>query len=325
MVKNLYSVALLFGCIAIASLSSAQTSASKTTKTSHSKTVYTKDPATGVEYHFFKHDKKGKMPAMGDFVNVKLVGRNEKDSVLFSSLKKGDSLGTFKMQLTKLFNGCLEQGIALMAVGDSAEFKISADSMFYKMMTRNPSAKMPPFLPAGSFITFDIKLVKFQTKDELKAEQQKAIDVNKIKERTSIAKYLADSNIHVTPTADSLFVIKQISTSNPLIKPGDSVFVTYVGKLLNGKVFDQSADHPGAPFVMVSGKPTLAMVYNQTMPLIHGWVEALGMMHNGDKITILVPSSIAYGPRQMGPIIAPYSPLIFDMEVLKVVPAAGKR
>lgn len=44
----------------------------------------------------------------------------------------------------------------------------------------------------------------------------------------------------------------------------------------------------------------------------------LGMMREGEKATILVPSSLAYGPRQMGPVIAPYSPLVFDLEVVKV-------
>jgi hypothetical protein len=298
MIKKLNIFVGLLSCMAIAATSVAQTKTTATkaapaktaAKAQPGKITYTKDPATGVEYHFFKHDKKGKMPVMGDFVNVKMVFKNDKDSEINNSAKKGgDSLGTYKLQLTKLFNGCLEQGITMMAIGDSAIFKVSTDSMFLKM-NRNPRAKLPPFLHLGTALTFSIKLVKFQTAEEIAAEQQKATEGVRMKEKASIAKYISDSNFHITPTADSVIVLKLTATANNLIQNGDSVYVTYVGKLLNGQVFDQSANHAGAPgFVTIAGQPTLAMVYNQNMPLIKGWVIALGKMHNGDKIKILTP------------------------------------
>ncbi|HSY77073.1 MAG TPA: FKBP-type peptidyl-prolyl cis-trans isomerase [Bacteroidia bacterium] len=328
MIKKLNIVAGILVCIATTATSVAQTKttaakatpAKTATKAQAGKIIYTKDPATGVEYHFFKHDKKGKMPVMGDFVNVKMVFKNDKDSEINNSAKKGgDSLGTYKLQLTKLFNGCLEQGIAMMAIGDSAIFKVSTDSMFLKM-NRNPRAKLPPFLHLGTALTFSIKLVKFQTQEEIAAEQKKATEAVHMKEKASIAKYFADSNIHVTPTTDSVMVLKYTPTTNKLIQDGDSVYVTYVGKLLNGQVFDQSANHAGAPgFVTIAGRPTLATVYTPSMHLIQGWVIALSRMHNGDKITILTPSSMAYGEHGAGGAIGPFTPLIFDMEVLKVV------
>jgi FKBP-type peptidyl-prolyl cis-trans isomerase FkpA len=325
MIKKLSPVLALLGCMAITNFSLAQAkpaskTPAKTTAKTPAKLVFTKDPATGIEYHFYKHDKKGKMAVMGDIATISLIYATEGDSLIFDShLKGGDAQGNVKLQVQKSFNGCLEQGITLMAVGDSAAFKINTDSLFNKSF--HMRGGVPPQMKGYKYLVFKIKLVKTQTEQEAKDEQQKAMDAVKGQEQASIAKYLKDSNYHVTPTADSLFVLKQSGTSTTLIQVGDSVFITYVGKLLNGKVFDQSADHPGAPFVMVGGRPTLATIYDPSMRLIHGWVEAIGMMHEGDKVTILCPSSIAYGAHAMGPLIPAYSPLVFDMEVIKVVPA----
>jgi FKBP-type peptidyl-prolyl cis-trans isomerase FkpA len=327
MIKKLNVVFGFLGCIAITTASVAQTkpaaaknAPTKTTaKAQPGKIVFTKDPVTGVEYHFFKHDKKGKMPAIGDFVNVKMVFKTEKDSEINNSAKRGgDSLGTYRIPLAKNFKGCLEQGITMMAIGDSAVFKVSADSMV--KMNRNPRARVPNWIHPGTSLVFYVKLVKFQTQEEIAAEQKKATEAVRMKEKESITKYITDSNIHVTPTADSLMILKHTVTANKLIQDGDSVYVTYVGKLLNGQVFDQSANHAGVPgFVTIAGQPTLATVYTPSMHLIQGWVIALGKMHNGDKITILTPSAIAYGEHGAGGLIGPNTPLLFDMEVLRVI------
>lgn len=312
--------------IVLSNVTTAQTKSpgKKTVKGQPAKATFTKDPVTGVEYHFYKQDKKGKKPAMGDYAKVTMVYETEGDSVIFDSHKKGgDSIGAVTIPVKKSFNGCLEQGIAMMAIGDSAEFKINSDSLFLKSFHMRGR---PPRMQSYNSIVFHIRLLKIQTEQDLKDEQKKATEAVKMKEKSSITKYFNDSNIHVTPTVDSLFILKQTASGNkPLVQEGDSVFITYVGKLLNGKVFDQSADHKGVPgFVTIHDTATLAMVYSQSMPLIHGWVEAIGKMHAGDKITILCPSSIAYGARAMGATIPPYSPLIFDMQMLKVVPHTTK-
>src|SRR5579872_7361699 len=134
----------------------------------HTKEVkYTVDPATGVKYHFFKHNKSGEKPVLGDFATLILLYRNDKDSIVFNSRtgptrRKDDSIGIVNIPLKKTFNGCLEQGITLMAVGDSAEFQFVTDSLFLKTFR---AKSIPPFVHAGTMLTFEVKLVKFQTED----------------------------------------------------------------------------------------------------------------------------------------------------------------
>jgi FKBP-type peptidyl-prolyl cis-trans isomerase len=43
--------------------------------------------------------------------------------------------------------------------------------------------------------------------------------------------------------------------------------------------------------------------------------EALTMMSQGAKATIILPSALAYGERGGGP-IPPYSPMVFEVEVV---------
>ena len=51
--------------------------------------------------------------------------------------------------------------------------------------------------------------------------------------------------------------------------------------------------------------------------VIKGWTEGLGLLGEGGKATLYIPSDLAYGARGTRG-IAPNSTLIFDVEVLKV-------
>lgn len=86
----------------------------------------------------------------------------------------------------------------------------------------------------------------------------------------------------------------------------DKVTVNYVGKLIDGTVFDNSSARP---------EPTTFNV-NQVIP---GWTEALQLMREGDKWILYIPSDLAYGPQGAGGgQIPPYATLIFEVELVKV-------
>ena len=90
-------------------------------------------------------------------------------------------------------------------------------------------------------------------------------------------------------------------------QPGrhDCVTVNYKGSLIDGKVFDQTK--PGEPATFPAGM------------LIPGWVEALQMMHTGDKWKLVIPPGLAYGKDGAGKgLIPPDQTLVFEVELLKV-------
>jgi FKBP-type peptidyl-prolyl cis-trans isomerase FkpA len=284
------------------------------------KIKFTTDPKTGVKYHFFKQNKTAAKPAEGDYAVVMMMYRNDRDSLVFDSRntpnrRRDDTLGVITIPIKKTFNGCLEQGVEMMAAGDSAAFSINTDSLFFKTFK---AKALPPYAHAGTYLTFNVKLIKFQNQKQLQEEQQQKMVKQKMEmeqlkaqEAQTIAKYLSDNKITVQPTADSMYFLSRQNVGGKKIEVGDSISVKYTGMLLNGKVFDATSLHGDVP---------LKMEYSTSMPLIKGWILALGTMSEGEKARILLPSSLAYGGRAMGPDIAPYSPMLFDMEVVKVTP-----
>lgn len=85
-------------------------------------------------------------------------------------------------------------------------------------------------------------------------------------------------------------------------RAGGKVQVRYVGKLPDGSVFDQS----------------LQPQWFSLDSVIEGWQAALPRMKTGAKWRLVIPSAQAYGAEGAGDLIAPYTPLVFEIELLAV-------
>jgi len=94
--------------------------------------------------------------------------------------------------------------------------------------------------------------------------------------------------------------------TGPMPKVTDKVKVHYTGTLIDGTVFDSSVER---------GEPITFPVNG----VIKGWTEALQLMKVGAKWKLFVPSDLAYGEQGAGQQIAPYSTLIFEVELLDIV------
>jgi peptidyl-prolyl cis-trans isomerase A (cyclophilin A) len=95
-------------------------------------------------------------------------------------------------------------------------------------------------------------------------------------------------------------VLKAGSGAKPA--QGAEVTVNYVGKFLDGKVFDASAQ--GSPAKFKIGQ------------VIEGWNEALRDMKKGEKRLLVIPPDLAYGERGYPGAIPPNSFLVFEVELL---------
>ncbi|MCE2573382.1 FKBP-type peptidyl-prolyl cis-trans isomerase [Motilimonas eburnea] len=80
----------------------------------------------------------------------------------------------------------------------------------------------------------------------------------------------------------------------------------YHGELTDGTVFDSSVQRGEPAEFPVGG-------------VIAGWTEALQLMPVGSKYKLYIPHNLAYGERGAGNAIAPYSALVFEVELLEVV------
>ena len=89
-------------------------------------------------------------------------------------------------------------------------------------------------------------------------------------------------------------------------KTGDNIQVHYTGTLFaNGNKFDSSHDR-GRPLPLTLG----------VGQVIKGWDEGLQGMCVGEKRTLTIPPSKAYGTRGAGKKIPGSSTLVFDVELM---------
>lgn len=121
--------------------------------------------------------------------------------------------------------------------------------------------------------------------------------------------FLADnakkSGVITTKSGLQYQVLKEGNGQKP--KATSRVKVNYEGRLLDGTVFDSSIarNHP---------------VEFQLSQVIAGWTEGLQTMKEGGKTRFFIPANLAYGEVGAGDSIGPNSTLIFDIELLQVLP-----
>jgi FKBP-type peptidyl-prolyl cis-trans isomerase FkpA/FKBP-type peptidyl-prolyl cis-trans isomerase FklB len=120
-----------------------------------------------------------------------------------------------------------------------------------------------------------------------------------------LAKAAAASGARKTDSGLVMTTLKPGTGPSP--KATDKVKVHYHGTLVDGSVFDSSVQR---------GQPA-------TFPLngvIKCWTEGVQLMKVGGRSRLVCPAELAYGERGAPPRIKPGATLIFEVELLEIVP-----
>lgn len=267
-------------------------------------------------------DKPGANIQPGDFISLNLTLKNEADSVLGSTYDLGHPVNNVMQKAQQ--RGDISTGLLMLSEGDSATIKLSIDTMFKKGSPKPPGFK-------GKYIIYEIKVEKvipkgtqsdavFQAKvgEYFKAQA----DAMKKLEPAAIAKYIADKKIKATKTASGLYyeITKPGTGANPV--NGDTAIVNYTGRLLNGKFFDSSLKEefvkakqqvdPRRPFAPLRIAVGAGKV-------IKGWDEGLLLLNKGAKGIFVIPSDLGWGEQGAAPIIGPFTPVMFEVELVDIV------
>ena len=119
-----------------------------------------------------------------------------------------------------------------------------------------------------------------------------------------LAKAVAESGAKKTESGAILTTIKEGNGATP--KVTDTVKVQYLGTLIDGTVFDNSAKQ--------GGPATLRM--NEMSKC---WVEGMQQLKVGSKSKLVCPSSLAYRDKGLPPLIKPGATLVFEIELLEIM------
>lgn len=145
-------------------------------------------------------------------------------------------------------------------------------------------------------------LIDYQRKKEQQNQQalQTLLDNNLKKQQAFLAKNKHKAGVKTTASGLQYKVLKAGQGKSPSIN--QTVTVHYIGKLMDGSVFDSSYQR---------GKPIELGLSN----VIEGWVEGLQLMNKGAKYQLFIPSEMAYGSNDSNG-IEPNSLLIFTVELI---------
>ena len=109
------------------------------------------------------------------------------------------------------------------------------------------------------------------------------------------------------PTASGMYYIETLEGTGEQAVVGKYAKVRYKGSLIDGTVFDTNIDNGKDPFSFIIGVDNV----------IQGWHEGIAYMKVGGQATLIIPSDLGYGDREVST-IPPYSTLIFEVELIEV-------
>ena len=108
---------------------------------------------------------------------------------------------------------------------------------------------------------------------------------------------------------DGIYRIITHSTVGDTIRYGDQVGISYVGKFLNGYVFDNTDDKGITP----------TFRYGEDYQLLEGVESGLKGLKEGESVKIILPSRRAFGEEgSLAGIVPPYTAVIFEIKILKI-------
>ncbi len=261
----------------------------------------------------------------GKFMVMNMIFKDGKDSVWSDTRKNGFPAIVQMQDSVPKGDGVLEV-IQMLTKGDSVSFTIPAKDLFTKTF-RQP---VPPMVDSTSSFTFLIGLTSVLNEEEVRALQSQLVAKQNEKlmmeQRVQLAKdtviidnYLSEKGIAAQKTVSGLRYVITKTGKGQNAQNGQTVRVNYAGYLLNGKYFDSNIEAVAKANNLNNGgnyQPLEFVVGYQQV--IQGWEESMTLMNKGAKMTVFIPSTLAYGPQKRGDVIPENSILAFDLEMVEI-------
>jgi FKBP-type peptidyl-prolyl cis-trans isomerase FkpA len=241
--------------------------------------------------------------------------KDKKDSVLNPAVKVPNYIPA---DTGKRYEYSFVEIMPKLRAGDSAVVVINIDTL----KRRNQIEYNETFVK-GSSIKCDLKILQvFKVQKDAVADYQKEMENENKRETKSVEDYMAQKGIKGIKTKSGAYVaVENPGDQTMKADSGKIATIKYKGYLQsNGKVFDTNLDtskgHAEPYPVTVGGHG-----------VIPAWEEALPYFGKGGSGKILVPAFLGYGSQGAPPDIAPFSNIVFDIQVLDVKaapPASAK-
>lgn len=132
---------------------------------------------------------------------------------------------------------------------------------------------------------------------------------NEAAEITSLIEEWTAAGYDVDTTAAGVYYYIENEGAGNYVQPGDSIGISYTASFTDGTIFDSTSSLEDGIWRYVP----------DNISLIEGFADAVNHLNEGASGKFIIPSSLGYGPSGYS-IIPPYTPLVFDIELVAIYP-----
>lgn len=286
-----------------------------------------KQTSTGLAYKV-KEKGEGPLPAAGQLLLLEMIYRTKDNQVIFNSDDLGFPMIAPYGEIVDKADGGMYEAIAMLQKGDKYIFKMPAKTLlgaqFETLAAKHQLEENTPLY------------VHLHLKDVTTEEGMKEIEVNYFqammkkreeqaaqqlpKDVEAINAYLSKHQLQATATPSGLRYMLTTPGQGAYPQAGDIVSVNYIGKTLEGQVFDTNILEESKKHNLYDAKrsyePMKFTIGQGNM--IPGFEEGIQLLNKHAKASLVVPSVLAYRDLDLSPHIKPHSSLIFEVELVDI-------
>lgn len=237
--------------------------------------------SSGLYYTITQPSGSSRVAAKGEKITFHYVLTRLMDEVVIDSSRVAKNKPITLIHQVQGRPEGLAEGLGLLHEGDRGVLLLPSNLAF-------GSAGGAALLPYST-VRYDVQVLKIRNEDE------------------QIEDYIRENKIRVDERTESglrLTYLQRAAAGADTVKSTKSVESRFTGTLLDGTQFQAQA--------------TSTYDLSQENSTIKGFREALLKLRVGDRVRAIFPSTIGYGTDGRSPSIQPYSPLVFDIEVISV-------
>ncbi|MFT4737143.1 MAG: FKBP-type peptidyl-prolyl cis-trans isomerase FkpA [Cyclobacteriaceae bacterium] len=199
-------------------------------------------------------------------------------------------------------NGLIQEVFNELHVGDSIYTEIPTKDL-WEVSFKRP---VPDSVGESVLVLVDIRVRQQMTIPEYR-DYMTSLEKNKNaggyeEARAELTNFLSENGIAAEASETGLQYVINNKTNGAYPEPGQRVSVKYKGMLLDGSVFDEGT----YTFPLGQGE------------VIAGWDEGIGYLRVGESGVLYIPAEMGYGSRGSGARIPPFSPLMFEVELVEI-------
>jgi len=177
------------------------------------------------------------------------------------------------------------------------------------------------------FNYFSLEAENQKQKLAIEAQSKKKYDEKYKDVREDKVKYFNALKSKATKTSTGLRYVITHKAAGKKPAKGSPIYIHYAGFLEDGHLFDTSIENVAQTYgkfdqdrAAQNGYQPIPFQAGKKDGMIPGFIEGLEKLSFGDKAILFIPSHLAYGAGGAGDVIPPNANIIFEIELMEVVP-----